>query len=76
MPRRTPGEQLVVDAWAMKRLVVRLHARLLERSLESLGAPACVTVGRELALLRAALGALAKTLDRRLFAQGVADVTA
>jgi len=75
MPRRTPGEQLVVDAWAMKRLVVRLHARLLERSLESLGAPACVTVGHELALLRAALGALAKTLDRRLFAQGASDVT-
>ena len=76
MPRRTPGEQLVVDAWAMKRLVVRLHARLLERSLESLGAPACVTVGRELALLRAALCALARTLDTRLGAPGVLDVTA
>ena len=75
-PRRTPGEQLVVDAWALKRLAVRLHARLLERSLESLGAPACVTVGRELTLLRAALGALAQTLDTRLRAQGAADVTA
>lgn len=75
MPRRTPGEQLVVDAWAMKRLAVRLNARLLERSLESLGAPACATVCRELALLRAALCALAKTLDTRLFAQGAPDAT-
>lgn len=69
-PRRTPGEQLVADAWAMKRLAARLHARLLERSLESLGAPACATVSRELALLRAALCALTTTLDGRLGSQG------
>ena len=28
--RRTPGEHLAADAFAMKRLSVRLHARLLE----------------------------------------------
>jgi ParB-like chromosome segregation protein Spo0J len=65
-PRRTPGEQLVADAWAMKRLSARLHARLLERSLQSLGAPACAVVSRELAELRAALAALITTLDARL----------
>jgi len=70
-PKRTPGEQLVADAWSMKRLAARLHARLLERSLASLGEPACSVVSRELAELRAALAALATTLDRRLGAPGV-----
>jgi hypothetical protein len=69
-PRRTPGEQLVADAWAMKRLAVRLHARLLERSLSSLGAPACAVVSRELTELRSTLCALTTTLDARLGAQG------
>ena len=68
--RRTPGEQLVADAWAMKRLAARLHARLLERSLTSLGAPACAVVCAELAELRSTLGALSTTLDARLSAQG------
>jgi ParB-like chromosome segregation protein Spo0J len=68
-PRRTPGEQLVADAWALKRLSTRLHARLLERSLPSLGEPACTVVAQELAELRASLAALAKTLDARLPAQ-------
>ena len=68
--RRTPGEQLVADAWAMKRLAVRLHARLLERSLTSLGAPACAVVCGELAELRSTLGALSTTLDARLNTQG------
>lgn len=68
--RRTPGEQLVADAWAMKRLAARLHARLLERSLESLGDPACAVVSRELLELRATLGALTHTLDTRLGAKG------
>jgi ParB-like chromosome segregation protein Spo0J len=75
-PRRTPGEQLVADAWTMKRVAARLHARLLERSLQSLGAPACATVSRELAELRAALGALSETLDRRLTATGAGDAAA
>jgi len=74
--RRTPGEQLVADAWAMKRLAARLHARLLERSLESLGAPACGVVSREFLELRATLLALTATLDTRLGAQGAAHVAA
>ena len=69
-PRRTPGEQLVADAWAMKRLAARLHARLLERSLESLGDEACAVVSAELTDLRAALLALTTTLDTRLSAKG------
>ena len=74
--RRTPGEQLVADAWAMKRLAVRLHARLLERSLTSLGAPACAVVCGELAELRSTLVALSTTLDARLGVQGAAHAAA
>ncbi|MBI4700253.1 MAG: hypothetical protein HY744_03635 [Deltaproteobacteria bacterium] len=66
--RRTPGEQLVADAWAMRRLSVRLHARLLERSLESLGDEACATVSRELGELRSTLHALTRTIETRLTA--------
>jgi ParB-like chromosome segregation protein Spo0J len=73
--RRTPGEQLVADSWAMKRLAVRLQTRLIERSLESLGEPACDTVASELALLRATLRPLITTLDARLRAYGVANAT-
>ncbi len=75
-PRRTPGEQMVADAWAMKRLSTRLHARLLERSLASLGAPACEVVSRELVELRGALAALTRTLDARLGAPGASDASA
>lgn len=75
-PRRTPGEQLVADAWTMKRLAVRLQTRLLERSLESLGEPACISVARELTSLRATLAALHTTLDARLAAHGGTDATA
>jgi len=71
--RRTPGEQLVADAWTMKHVAARLHARLLERSLESLGREACATVSRELLDLRAALRALCETLDTRLGAPGATD---
>jgi hypothetical protein len=74
-PRRTPGEQLVADAWTMKHVTARLHARLLERSLESLGREACATVSRELLDLRAALRALGATLDTRLGASGARDVS-
>jgi ParB-like chromosome segregation protein Spo0J len=72
-PRRTPGEQLVADAWAMKRMSVRLQARLLERSLESLGESACAVVRRELLELRDGLEALTKTLDARLGTKGAAS---
>jgi hypothetical protein len=74
--RRTPGEQMVADAWAIKRLAVRLHARLLERSLASLGAPACAVVSGELVELRSTLGALSTTLDARLNAQGASVAAA
>jgi len=74
--KRTPGEQVVADSWAMKRLAARLHARLLERSLQSLGAPACETVSGELCELRSTLAALTRTLDARLGAQGVGDAAA
>lgn len=60
----------MADAWAMKRLAARLHARLLERSLQSLGPPACATVSRELGELRATLCALTSTLEARLGAPG------
>jgi len=72
--RRTPGEQLVADAWAMKRLAARLHARLLERSLTSLGEPACAVVASELAELHSTLAALSSTLETRL--RGACGATA
>ena len=74
--RRTPGEQMVADSWAMKRLAARRQARLLERSLTSLGAPACAVVCGELAELRATLGALITTLDARLIVQGASGAAA
>ena len=74
-PRRTPGEQLVADTWTMKRLAARLHARLLERSLQSLGAAACATVSAQLAELHATLCALTNTLEQRLNGQGARDAT-
>jgi hypothetical protein len=64
--QRTPAEQLAADAFAMKRLAVRLHARLLERPLASLGAKAGAVAARELRELRAALAVLCITLDARL----------
>jgi len=71
--RRTPGEQLVAEAWSMKRLAARLHARLLERSLESLGEGAYGVVSHELGELRRILVALGQTLDKRLGARGGTD---
>jgi len=64
--RRTPGEHLCADAHAMKRLSVRLQARLLERSLQSHGPSACTTISGELTLLHAALQSLQETLALRL----------
>lgn len=69
-PRRTPGEQLVADAWAMKRLAVRLQTRLLERTLASFGDTASACVAGELTDLRSTLRALLTTLDARLMAPG------
>jgi hypothetical protein len=64
--QRTPAEQLAADAFAMKRLAVRLHARLLERPILSLGIGAAALAARELVELKAALTALCITLDERL----------
>jgi hypothetical protein len=64
--RRTPAEQLAADAFAMKRMSARLHTRLLERPLESLGADAATLAARELLELKAALTALCATLCKRL----------
>lgn len=72
-PRRTPGEQMVADAWAMKRIGARLHARLMERSLASLGEPARAVVSKELVELRGSMVALSKTLEMRLSAPGGTD---
>lgn len=71
--RRSPAEQLVADAWAMKRLATRMHARLLERSLASLGEAASALVSGELAELRKTLGALCNTIDTRLGERGSVD---
>ena len=65
-PVRTPAEQLAADAFGMKRLSVRLHARLLERPISSLGVAAAALAVRELRELKAALTALCITLDERL----------
>jgi ParB-like chromosome segregation protein Spo0J len=75
-PKRTPGEHLVADAWAMKRIGARLHARLLERSLMSLGAAACAVVSKELLELKGVLTALTGTLEMRLSARGGSDAAA
>jgi ParB-like chromosome segregation protein Spo0J len=72
-PRRTPGEQLVADAWVMKRVATRMQAQLLGRSLLSLGAPACAVVSQELVELRATLSALTTTLDARLGTSGATN---
>ena len=64
--QRAPAEQLVADAFAMKRLSVRLNARLLERPLASFGAEGAALAARELMDLRAALTALSTTLALRL----------
>ena len=71
--RRTPGEQLMADAWAMRRLAARLQVRLLERSLTSLGESACAVVAVELTELRSTIRALAKTLETRLSETGASD---
>jgi hypothetical protein len=71
--RRTPGEQLMADAWAMRRLAARLQVRLLERSLTSLGESACAVVAVELTELRSTIGALTQTLETRLSETGARD---
>lgn len=68
-PRRvrapvTPGEAMIADAAALATRATRLHARLLERPVTSLGAEVeRVVVGR-LGELQAVLGALCQTLSQ------------
>ena len=58
----TPGEAMIADAAALATRATRLHARLLERPVASLGAEVeRVVVGR-LGELQAVLGALCQTL--------------
>ncbi len=63
-PQRTPGEWLVSDAAAVARLSARLHSRLLERPLASLGDSAAEVARRNLQSLRPGLVALCATLER------------
>lgn len=68
--RFTPVEQLISDSSRMKRLATRVHSRLLERSVESLGEPASQAVRGELKKLGDVLKALTKTMDARLGVSG------
>lgn len=71
---RTPGEWLISDAAAVAKLSARLHARLLERSLASLGESAAAVASRTLHGLRPGLLSLCGTIERVVGARGVGDV--
>lgn len=58
------GEWLSVEAAGLKRQVVRLHARVLQRSLSSLGEPAAELARNTLRDLIPCLSALQSTLER------------
>jgi hypothetical protein len=60
----TPGEAIVADAAAVSYRVARLHARLLERPLVSLGAEVEQLVAGRLGELRGVIGALHRTLGQ------------
>jgi hypothetical protein len=61
----TPGEAMIADAAVLATRATRLHARLLERPVTSLGAEVeRVVVGR-LGELQAVLAALCQTLGQR-----------
>lgn len=76
--KQTPGEHLVADALALRRIAARLHTRLLARSLGSLGEEAGVLAARELQELGRALLALYQTMERRLtpYMEGAGYVSA
>jgi ParB/RepB/Spo0J family partition protein len=61
-PPMTPSEAIVADAEVIGSRAARLHARLLERPLASLGADAEQVVTRRLVELRSVVGALHRTL--------------
>jgi ParB-like chromosome segregation protein Spo0J len=58
----TPGEAMIADAAALATRATRLHARLLERPVASLGAEVERVVANRLGELQAVLGALCQTL--------------
>ncbi|TMQ11042.1 MAG: hypothetical protein E6J90_35370 [Deltaproteobacteria bacterium] len=64
-PRRapvTPGEAMIADAAALAMRAARLHARLLERPLASLGPEVARLVASRLGELGAVLGALCRAM--------------
>lgn len=61
-PPMTPSEAIVADADVIGSRAARLHARLLERPLASLGAEAAQVVTCRLVELRRVIGALHQTL--------------
>ena len=74
--RRSPGEWIVTDAESLRRYSARLQARLLERSLASLGAEAAALCEQTLHELDATLEALRQTLKRVLPQEGNDDCIA
>lgn len=60
----TPGEAIVADAAVISSRAARLHARLLERPLASLGAEVEQLVTRRLGELQGVIGALHRTLGQ------------
>jgi len=66
-----PGEQIVADAWGMRRMAARSTPDCSSVSLASLGEPAATLVGTELRELKSTLVSLTTTLEKRLSAQGV-----
>ena len=61
-PSMTPSEAIVADAEVIGSRAARLHARLLERPLATLGTEAEQLVTRRLVELRSVVGALHRTL--------------
>lgn len=67
------GEWLSVDTASVKRAAVRLHARLLQRPLASLGEQAAELARHNLRDLTQTLGALTRTLERVCHGQHAED---
>lgn len=63
-PPRSVGELLVMDAVQLKRVAGRLHGRLVQQPLMSLGAEAAHLVMRQLDGMQAMLESLLRTLRR------------
>ncbi len=68
--KRTPGEWLLADSDSIQRICGRLQARLLDRSLRSLGPEAEKRCGQRLSELQGVLNALCETIERITRAPG------